>query len=258
MKCAAPLILLLCLASPLAAHPAAAAQLSYTLYVLGLPVADAVLSIDLGSPAYRVTLRFRTTGLADLVAGDRLEEHANGRFEADRPAPLEYTSNGRLHGQDRVVDMSYRDGAPVLAAITPPNEAEREDVPAALRARTIDPLSVIVMLLHLTATTGRCEGSARAYDGRRLQQLDARTAGEEDLPPSSRSSFSGRGLRCEFTDQTLAGFRIGSGRDDDLRTHRGTIWLSQVLPGVPRLPVRASVETRWLGDAMIYLTAASP
>jgi hypothetical protein len=56
----------------------------------------------------------------------------------------------------------------------------------------------------------------------------------------------------------LAGYRIGSGRDDDLRIHRGTIWLAQVLPGAQKLPVRASVETRWLGDAMIYLTSASP
>jgi hypothetical protein len=88
--------------------------------------------------------------------------------------------------------------------------------------------------------------------------LEARTVGEEDVPPSSRSSFSGRALRCDFTDQTLAGFRTGSGRDDDLRLHHGTIWLTQVLPDGPRLPVRVSVETRWMGDATIYLTSASP
>ena len=43
-----------------------------------------------------------------------------------------------------------------------------------------------------------------------------------------------------------------------MRVHRGTIWLAQVLPGGQMVPVRASVETRWLGDAMIYLTSTSP
>lgn len=252
------MLTLLCLASPLVTHRAAATQLNYRLYVLGLPAAEATLRVDLASPAYRVTLRFHTVGLVTLVAGDRLEEHASGRFESDRPAPLEYGSNGRLHGQDRVADLTWRDGTPIVTAIAPPNEKEREEVPVAQRAHTIDPLSAIVMLLNQVAQTGRCEGTSRAYDGRRLQLLEARTAGEEDVPHSIRSSFSGRGLRCEFTDQTLAGFRLGSGRDDDFRLHRGTIWLSQVLPGGPRLPVRASVETRWLGAAMIYLTAASP
>ena len=54
------------------------------------------------------------------------------------------------------------------------------------------------------------------------------------------------------------GFRLGSARDDDARERRGTIWLAQVLPKAPRLPVRIAVETRWFGEATIYLTAATP
>ena len=254
----AVLLTLLCLATPLAAHRSAAAQLGYRLYVLGVPVGDGTLDVDLAPSAYRLTLRFHTTGLVEMVAGDRVDEHTNGKFENGRPAPLEYGSNGHLHGQDRVVDLTWRDGTPIVTAIAPPNETEREDVPGVLLARTVNPLDAIVLLLHQAAATGRCEGSVRAYDGRRLQLLEARTAGEDDIPRSSRSSFFGRGLRCDFSDQTLAGYRLGSGRDDDFRVHRGTIWLAQVLPGMPRLPVRASVETRFLGEAMIYLTAVSP
>jgi hypothetical protein len=258
MKRAAPLILLVCLSVQLAGTAAHAARLNYTLYVLGLPVADAELGVDLSASTYRMTFRFHTTGLVDVVAGDRQDEHTSGRFEGGRPAVLEYGANGHLHGNDRVVGLTWRDGTPIVTTIIPPNEGEREDVPVALRAHTMDPLSAIVLLLHEAAQIGRCEDSARAYDGRRLQVFVSKTAGEEVVPPSSRSSFSGRALRCDFTDQTLAGFRLGSGRDDDLRTHKGTIWLGQILPGGPPLPVRAAVETRWMGDAMIYLTSASP
>jgi hypothetical protein len=254
----APLILLLSLA-PFSPMPkAAAADLNYTLYVVGLPVGDATVSLDLGTSAYRAGLRFHTTGIADMFVGDRVDEHTSGRFESDRPSPVEYFSTGRRHGTDRIVGMTWHDGTPVVTTITPANSTEREDVPAALLAHTVNPLDAIILLLRQVARTGRCEASSRAFDGRRLQLLEARTLGDEDIPPSGRSSFSGRALRCDFTDKTLAGFRLGPGRDDDLRDHHGTVWLAQISPAGQKLPVRASVETRWFGDATIYLTSASP
>ena len=248
----------MCLASSFAVHPAIAVELNYRLYVLAVAAAEATISFQMPQPVYRLALSFHTTGLADLFVGDRLEEYTTGRFEADRPATIEYGSNGYLHGQQRVVGMTWHDGTPVVTSITPPNNTEREDVPPALLADAADPLDAIVLLLRQVARTGLCEGSSRAYDGRRLQLLVARTAGEEDVPASGRSNFSGRALRCDFTDHSLAGFRRGSARDNDLRDHHGTIWLGQVFPGAPRLPIRASVETRWLGDATLYLTSASP
>src|SRR5580698_8091842 len=217
MKRAIPLTLLLFLV-PLSPMPiAVAADLNYTLYVLGVPVADAEMSVNLGDPAYGITLRFHTTGIADLLAADRLDEHTTGRFEGERPAPAEYSSSGRLRGQDRVVGMTWRDGTPIVTTITPVNSTEREDVPPALLAHAVNPLDVVAQLLREVTQTGRCEGSSRAYDGRRLQLLEVRTAGEEDVPPSGRSSFSGRALRCDFTDHTLAGFRLAAGRDDDIK-----------------------------------------
>jgi hypothetical protein len=255
MKRTVPLILLALLLTP---RETQAVELNYTLYVLGLPAAVATIDENTAAPAYRLALRFHTTGIAALFVGDSLEEHTAGRFENEQPAPTQYSSNGHLHGQDRIVDLTWRLGSPIVTSITPQNRTEREDVPAALLAHTVDPLDAIVLLMHQVNRTGRCEGSSRAYDGRRLQLLEARTAGEEIVPATGRSNFAGPALRCDFTDKTLAGFRTGSGRDDDLREHHGTIWLGKVFPGAERLPVRASVETRWLGDAVIYLDSATP
>jgi len=258
MKLATPLILSLCLNSPLAVHRAIAEQLNYTLHVVGLPVADAELNVDRTESGYRALLRFQTTGLANLVDSGHLEEAVSGGFSNNRPAPQVFSSNGYLHGQNRVVGMTWQDGSPVVTAIAPPNATERQDVPAGLRAGTVDPISLIVLLLHLANQTGRCDGAARSYDGRDLQAFQMRTMGEENLSPSGQSSFSGRALRCEFTSTTLAGFRFGAGGEQDRRPHRGTIWLGQVASGGPRLPVRAAVETRWFGDATIYRTSVAP
>jgi len=249
---------LLYLASPIVAPGAAAARLDYGLYVLGVPVADAWVTLDLSAATYRIAFQFQTIGVASLVKDDRLEEHTTGRLDNGGPAPEAYLSTGYIHGLDRVVGMNWRDGNPVVTTRNPPNRGERDDVPMALQAHTVDPLSAIVLLIHLVALTGRCEGNARTYDGRRLESFEVKTAGEEDVAPSIHSSFSGRGLRCDFTNQALAGFRLGSNRDDDLRQHRGTMWFSQVLPGAPRLPIRVSIETQFLGDAMVYLKAVTP
>jgi hypothetical protein len=256
MKPATPLILL-CLAAPFM-HRAIAEQLNYRLHVVGIPVADAALNIDLTETGYRASLRFNTTGLANLVDSGRLEDTVSGGLRNDRPAPQVYTSNSYLHGQHRVVDMTWQNGNPVVTAIDPPNATEREDVPAALRVGTVDQISLIVLLLHLADQTGRCDGSARSYDGRDLQLFQVRTVGEEEVPASGQSMFSGRALRCEFTSQTLAGFRFGTGGEQEHRPRRGTIWLGRVGPGGPRLPVRAAAETRWFGDATIYLTSVAP
>jgi hypothetical protein len=258
MKPAAQMFLLLCLGAPLAVHRAAAEQLNYTLHVVGVPVADAGLNIEMTETGYRAAMQFHTTGLANVVDGGQLEEIATGEIKNDRPAPQVYTSSGYLHGQTRVVDMTWHNGTPAVTAITPPNATEREDVPVALRAGTTDQVSLIVLLLRLVDQNGRCEGSARTYDGRDLQSFEVRTVGEEDIPAPNQMHFIGHALRCEFTSQTLAGWRFGAGGEQDRRAHHGTIWLARVTPGGPRWPVRAAVETRWFGDATIMLTSVSP
>lgn len=54
----------------------------------------------------------------------------------------------------------------------------------------------------------------------------------------------------------VAGFRLGDDHARDSRPLRGSAWLAPVVSGGPPLPVRMSFETRWFGDATMYLTAA--
>jgi hypothetical protein len=256
MKFAVPLTALLCLA--FAAPGAVAEQLNYSLYLLAVPLADATFTLDQSASAYRMSMSFHTIGLADLFASDQMAEHIAGRIESDRLMPYDYGSSSRLRGQDRLVGLVWRDGAPVATAIVPPNATERAEVPPSLLPDTIDPLSAIVLMLREVARTGRCDSSARTYDGRRVSQFEAKTIDEEILPSSRHSSFAGRALRCDFSERTLAGARLGSGHDEDAKERPGKLWIAPIVPGGPRLPVRATVETRWFGDATVYLTAATP
>ena len=73
------------------------------------------------------------------------------------------------------------------------------------------------------------------------------------LEATGRSSFAGPALRCDFTGRMLAGFLLGDDRERDRRPVRGSAWLAPVTSGGPRLPVRMTFETRWFGEATMYL-----
>jgi hypothetical protein len=260
MKRAVPLrlFLLLGLAVPGVPRNARAENLTFDLYAMGFPVAQSSMSFEVTPAAYRMGLHYHTTGLLKVVAGDRLDQSSSGTFQHDQPVPLEFKSYIRLHSRDRIVTLMYRNGDPTTTAIDPPDEAEREIVPPARREHTLDPLSAMLDMLRIAARSGSCDIRHETYDGRRLEIFTARTAGEEDLAPSGRSIYSGRGLRCDYTSQPIAGLRFGEEHDEDGRARNGTIWLAQVAPGGPRVPVRGLVDVRFLGSAQMYLTAVAP
>jgi hypothetical protein len=240
------------------ARRAGAVQLNFTLYALSLPVADSTMTFNLTPTGYGMGLSYHLTGVASVFNGDHLDETTKGIFDHDQPVPLEFRSFIKLHGQDRTVILNYRDGNPTNSVIIPPNEAERDPVSPSLREHTFDPLTAVVDIVEAASRTGRCDLSHYTYDGRRRELFEAHTVGEETIPPSGRSVFSGQALRCDYVTKPLAGFRIGEGREDDERVRTGTIWLGQAIPGQPRLPVQGIVDVRFLGSATMYLSAIKP
>ena len=238
--------------------PALGAELNFSLYSLGIPVAESTMLVDLAGSRFRMGLRYHVTGVARLFSGDKLDEVTTGYVNDGKPAPVEYRSAITLKGRDRMVTLDFHDGSPTIAAIDPPNASERDEVPPPRLARAIDPMTAMVSMIMAVTQTGKCELSHETFDGRRLELFYARTAGEEDLPVNSHSTFSGRALRCDYVSKPLAGFLTGSGREEDARPRQGTIWLAHTLPGGPLLPVRALVDSRFLGQATMYLTSVSP
>ena len=257
MKTAVLLTLGLLMGLP-ALHRAHAARLTYTLHVLGMPAMEAGMSVDLTPESYQLAIRFQTIGLAGAAFRGHQEQRARGTFLGGRTLPREYDSTGTWRGQTRATRLVYVNDVPAVTAMTPPDDTDRDPVPAALLNRVIDPLSVIAELLRVIAETGRCDGAARTFDGRRVVVFTMKTAGEEDILPSPRSRFAGRALRCDFTHEVVAGLRRGEGRAADTGPRRGTLWLAPLVQGGRKLPVRGTMETRLIGDATMHLTAMEP
>jgi hypothetical protein len=235
-----------------------ALHVSYAAYAAGVHLADVEADLGIGPWSYQVNLAYQTTGMVGLFFSGHQFGMVSGTWDGLRASPLRFVSEGAWRGQDRQVDIEYQNGKPAIRKLVPPNDAEREPVPAALQANSIDTLSAFAELIKLVDATGRCENHVRTFDGRRAVEIEGHTAGDEALEPTSRSSFAGRALRCDFSGQMLAGFMSGDDRARDSKPLRGSAWLAPVSAGGPKLPVRMVFETRWFGEATMYLTGISP
>jgi len=221
-------------------------------------VAQVDAGFGLGLRTYQMNLADHTTGMAGFFVSGHQFNTVSGTWHGAQPAPTRFFGQGVWRGQQRVAQIDYDHGLPIVRQLVPPNGEEREEIPDALRDNAIDTLSALAELIHAVDTSGRCETVARIYDGRRATEIRASTVGREMLEPTSRSTFDGSALRCDFAGRMLAGFKFGDDRVRDSRPMHGSAWLAAVMPGGPAIPVRLTFETRWFGDATMYMTHVGP
>lgn len=232
------------------------AALSYGGYTLLLHVARLAVEFRLEPSGYDVRLHSTTTGLLSLFVSADATTQAHGVWNGNEAEPRSFSSSGLHRGAPRRVVLRYRDHRPHVDKLEPADD-DRSPVPPALTNGTVDPLSAIVQLIRRVSLTGRCDGSALVFDGRRLFRVTARSAGQETLLPSRRSSYAGPALRCELTGQVLAGFKRSAGAEARAVKH-GTAWFARLTAGGPAWPVRATVETPWVGQVRTYVQSGAP
>eukprot|EP01037_Dinobryon_pediforme_P009301 gene9301-9382_t len=237
--------------------PRGSADLTYAGYVAGLNVSHIRAAFSFGSNGYEVGVAFRTAGLVGAFVRAENIARVEGAWREGRAAPKVYASAGLWRGNPRQVEIDYPQGQPVIKTFIPPTDSEHEPVPETMRQNTTDALSAIADLVHVVATTGRCDGETSTFDGRRVSKIAVRTVGMETLKPESRSSFAGPALRCDIDGQQVAGFPTDAGPDDMIRKpQHSSVWLASVQPGMPMVPVLMSFEVRIMGHMTVYLTQA--
>jgi Protein of unknown function (DUF3108) len=221
-------------------------------------VAEVETGFSFGPWDYQMSLGYHTTGVVGFFFRGHQFDRVDGAWQGPRAVPSAFIGQGEWRGVRRLAEIAYHQGKPLVRELVPPNADEREPVPDSLQTNSIDTLSALAQLIHVVAETGRCDTTVRTYDGRRAVEIEARTAGVEMLETSSRSSFAGKTLRCDFSGRMLSGFKFGDDREHDSKPMHGSAWLAPVVAGGPALPVRMAFETRWFGDAIMYLTAIGP
>ncbi len=249
-----PLRVLLLSGLVLPLPPAAAETLlaRYEVQAGGFAVLRLEAAFDLDGPRYRVRARITTAGLAGLLSSSDQTTFSEGAWRGAEPVPDRYRVDGNWRGGRRRVAIDYAPGGmPLLRALEPPPEADREAVPEALMRNTMDTLSALAKLTRMVATTGRCEATAAVYDGRRRVDYTVRTEGLERLPQDG--GFGGEALRCGVESRLLAGRRNDQDTAEARQPQPATAWLATVAPARQPLPVRVELSNRWFGTIRVVL-----
>jgi hypothetical protein len=240
--------------------PAQIADLKYDVYVGGLHIYSLDVEMVLQSGRYRLSARGGTQGMVGMVytwdtdlAADGLD--ADGRVEA-----LRYLSKTRWQSRRRTVELGFgADGRYALRQDPPP--APDSDIegglPQALPAGIVDPLSFAISAARLLARTGRCAQTVPVFDGQRRFNVIVTDLGVATLQPSRYSIYQGPAMRCGLGIERISGFRksLRAKREQEERSTPPTIWVAQVRPGLPPIPVRYDGEIA-LGKIVVHLTDA--
>lgn len=242
-------LLLLLLAVPARAAPV---DVAYTLSALGVTVMEITARLDVSDRGYRVEARSQTTGAAAMFVRGGQTTISEGGWRGTATVPQRYRADGVWRGEQRRTHLDFETGRPVLRSLLPALEPQREAVPPARLAGTIDTLSALVWMARLAGLDGRCDGRIMTFDGRRLQEWTVRTEGRQEVVAMG-GAFRGPALRCAITTQLIAGFRGDETRETAGRLFPGTVWLGQVSPHLPPIPVRADLESTMFGAVRVDL-----
>lgn len=230
-------------------------RLRYAVYAAGFNILAVEATAEIGETNYRVDLAYRTVGLLGTFFPSNMESSVQGGWTSAGPAPHRFATWGMARGRNRRTVIDYLTGQPVLRELDPPVEEERETVPPGADRDTVDTLSGMAFVVREVIRTGKCDGRAKLYDGRRVLDVVARPVGREVLAADSRSAFSGPAVRCDFEGRQLAGFMKDMDSAERQKLHLNRAWFAAPGPGRAIMPVRIEFEARIVGQATAFLAA---
>jgi hypothetical protein len=240
----------------LAQAPAVPIETHFEMYAAGIHVANIDTEYAIGVREYQMHTEYHTTGLVSLFNHGHSDQTVNGLLTPTAVRPGRLFIHGEWRGEPRLADIEFSSGTPAVLQLAPADTQDRGPVPQAMLTGSIDNLSAMVNLMRTVGATGGCNISVRAFDGHKVTDFETRTGGMDTLQPSYGSIFSGPAMRCDFVGSVIAGAK----RDDpaDARATHGSTWLARLTPGALPQPVRMSFESRWFGNAVMYLMASGP
>lgn len=242
---------------------------SYRIYVGGVEVLEAEATLAVSDDRYEIAILARTGGFIGRMFSWESKSQSVGAVGREGLSPLRHTQVSTFREKPRSVTLTYdRQGAVTAQVLPPPEEDDREPVPAALLQSTFDPLSAV---LNALVAVGRGEGCTRTmpvFDGRRRYDMMLYDAGQRQVARSRYSIYSGQAQECRITYRPVAGYNRrpsgpswlrDSGQRDGIIADRPPVdlWVAQVVPDGPPLPVRVETDSAF-GSVVIHLTAITP
>ena len=254
MRVAAALLLAGSAAAAGTPSPARTAHLVYEVYIGGLHTVDLEIDLTLRGDGYELDLSSEVKGLLRHVLPWSLHTRSSGRVGAAGLAPETAHTESTWRGKRRWTTLEFRDGVPAI--VSTHRKKDRHNVPADKLRGAIDAASAILSAARATESPESCSIRVPVFDGRTRFDAVFESFGEDELPRSRFSAYSGKAVVCDLGIEILHGRSKASdygGLASGEKTM--TFWFASLFDGVLPLPVRVHHDTD-LGGVIGHLISA--
>jgi len=190
--------------------PTSTLDLSYDLYVAGIPLGKVVMSSRFDGSDYKAISSLETKGIVNAFWQAKIETAVSGSAEPDKLQPTLYDSfsqNRSVHRQHATVQFGP-DG-PRAVTSDPPYKDNNYPVSDEQKKGTLDPLSAAVYLTSGIASAGQdkpCQATAPVFDGRRRYNVVSSFVKNTDVRMDN-GLYSGPAMVCQIHYNEIAGYK---------------------------------------------------
>ncbi len=243
-----------------AAAPASAQQyqFGYKAFYSGLKIAEATARLHWTDGQYSLKIDAKSGGAVDWFVDIEHTTWSRGALDTSperqslglQPKSHEYHSRD---GKKRTsVALAFTPWTASIVKATPhPSTENRKPVPDGLKVGVFDPLSGALALMRAATEQGECSGRVPVFDGRRRYDTVLENPQHEVRggPRGKRPT-----LVCDFRFERIAGYRPKAKKWKGVK---GKVWVQQLAEGLPMVPVRITMDTRY-GTGIIQMVSARP
>lgn len=239
--------------------------LTYDVYQSGLRALRLTFDVDVAAgedgdgghaapETYRTEVTLETSGLVGFLFDWSLDARSEGRWRAGALTPEHHRTANVWRGNERWVEIDWRDGVPAEVRAEPPYGADdRAKITPEMLPGTMDPMSAVTAMVLSHTRETPCRARTRIYDGRRRYDALLSPLGRRELEASNFAPFAGPAEGCLLTFNRIAGFKEGSNRMRDIEAE---IWLADLGIATGEVPVRLRLDTPW-GIGFAHLVRAA-
>jgi hypothetical protein len=189
--------------------PVSTLDLSYALYVGGVPLGKVAMSTRFQGRDYKAISTLETLGVVNTFWQSKIETSANGTLASGTVRPSLYDSfSQNRRAERRQVTLSFGPDGPKSVYSDPPYPETRYVVSESARKNALDPLSGAVLLIAASAGTGKdpCKAQAPIFDGRRRYDVSTQFVRKIAIRMTN-GLYNGPGLVCQLHYNQIAGYQ---------------------------------------------------
>lgn len=237
-------------------------QVVYDVYAGGFHVVQATLDIDMRKKdRYSIVLDAHTRGFLDNLVPWKGVFESHGWAKTGDNRPEKHQSRTTWQGEDDVKEYMYNKNGTFKSLRVSDKHVKREkrDVKPEVTDNTIDVLTATLNVLERYQQTGKCEGEAEIFDGKRRFLQNFHHEGEKQLTPSKYNIYGGASAECivevtpingEWSKKPRGWLSIQEqGRE---RGTMPTVWIGRLSETGPAVPVKIRVKTEY-GTLFMHL-----